>query len=97
MDPMGYVKDWSADIEYFREGRSLGIYRIKPNSTSFLSGVGIYIKNLQFQPYPVAQIEVSREPGAVWALIGSILFMTGMITLLLFKVKKEEAKSHVSG
>lgn len=95
MDPMGYMKDWSVDIEYFQEGRSLGTDRIKPNRPSFLNGLGIYIKNIQFQPYPVAQIEVSREPGAVWAFIGSILFMIGMITLLHFKIKKEEAKSHV--
>ena len=89
---MGYIKDWSAVVEYFKEGRSLRSDRIRPNSPSFQDGLGIYIKDVQLQPYPAAMIEVSREPGAIWALIGGLLFMAGMIMLLLFKVKKEEAK-----
>ena len=92
-DSLGYMKDWSADIEYFREGRSLGGDRIRPNSPSFQEGFGIYIKNMQLQPYPVAIIEVSKEPGAVWALVGGIFFMAGMLLLLFFKIKKEEARS----
>ncbi len=91
MDQTGYIKDWSSDVEYFKENRSLGTDRIGPNSPSFQSGLGIYIKNVQLEPYPVAIVEVSKEPGAVWALIGGILFMAGMITLLLLKIKKEEA------
>jgi len=90
MDRMGYIKDWFADVEYFKEGRSLRSDRIRPNSPSFQEGLGIYIKDVRPMPYPAAMIEVSREPGAVWALIGGLLFMAGMIMLLLFKIKKEE-------
>jgi hypothetical protein len=61
MDPMGYLKDWSADVEYFKHGVSLGGDRIRPNSPSFRDGLGIFIKNIRFQPYPVATIEVSRN------------------------------------
>ncbi|MDH4231120.1 MAG: cytochrome C biogenesis protein ResB [Nitrospirota bacterium] len=92
MDPMGYMKDWTADVEYFRGGVSLGVDRIRPNSPSFRDGYGVFIKNIRFQPYLVAMVEVCREPGAVWALIGGILFMAGMMTLLFSKIKKEEAK-----
>jgi len=91
MDQRGYIKDWTSDVEYFRGGVSLGTDRIGPNSPSFEDGLGIYIKNVQFQPFPVAMVEVSREPGAVWALIGGLLFMAGMTALLLLKIKKEEA------
>lgn len=91
MDPRGYMKDWSADIEYYKDGRFFRADRISPNNPSLQDDFGVYIKNVQFQPYPAAMIEVSREPGAVWALIGGILFMLGMTTLLLFKIKKEEA------
>jgi len=90
MDQTGYIKDWTSDVEYFREGTSLGTDRIGPNSPSFQHGLGLYIKNVQLQPYPVAMVEVSREPGALWALIGGILFMAGMTALLLLKIKKEE-------
>jgi hypothetical protein len=93
MDPVGYIKDWSAAVEYFKEGRSLGSDMIRPNSPSFREGLGIYVKDVQRRPYPAAMIEVSRDPGAVFALVGGLLFMTGMIMLLLLKIKKEEAKS----
>ena len=93
MDPRGYIKDWAAAVEYFKEGRSLGSDSIRPNSPSLREGLGIYIKDVQRLPYPAAMIEVSREPGAVWALIGGLLFMAGMIMLLLFKIKKEEVKA----
>jgi len=41
-------------------------------------------------PFPVAMIEVSREPGAPWALAGGILFIAGMVTLLFLKIRQEE-------
>jgi len=93
MDPMGYIRDWSAAVEYFKEGRSLGSDKIRPNSPSFREGLGIYIKDVQRQPYPAAMIEVSSEPGAIWALTGSLVFLIGMIMLLLFKIRKEETKA----
>ena len=91
MDRTGYINDWTSDVEYFNGSRSLGTDRIGPNNPSFKDGLGIYIKNIEIQPYPVAMVEVSRDPGAVWALVGGILFMAGMTTLLVFKIKKEEA------
>jgi hypothetical protein len=42
------------------------------------------------RPFPAALIEVSREPGAIWALVGGLFFLAGMITLLILKIKKEE-------
>ncbi|RPI36001.1 MAG: hypothetical protein EHM54_06830 [Nitrospiraceae bacterium] len=92
MDSAGYMKDWAVYVEYFKDGRSLGSDRILPNSPSLQDGLGIFIKNIRFLPYPVAMIEVCKEPGAVWALTGGILFMAGMMTLLFYKIKKEEAK-----
>ena len=89
-DAMGYVKDWSADIEYFKNGQTVAQDRILPNSPSFQEGLGIYIKTVKFDPFPVAIIEVSREPGAPWALVGGALFMLGMVTLLFLKIRQEE-------
>ncbi len=90
VDAMEYVKDWSAEIEYFKDGKTLSLDRILPNSPSFKEGLGIYIKTLKFDPFPVAMIEVSREPGAPWALVGGILFILGMVTLLFLKIRQEE-------
>jgi cytochrome c biogenesis protein ResB len=90
-DASGHVMDWSADIAYFRKGGMVKEDRILPNSPSFQDGLGIYIKTVKMAPFPVAMIEVSREPGAPWALVGGILFMLGMTTLLGLKITKEEA------
>jgi len=90
VDASGYVTDWSADIEYFRDGVSLTTDRILPNSPSFKDGIGMYIKTVKAYPFPVAMIEVSREPGAFWALAGGVLFMAGMAALLALKISREE-------
>ena len=90
-DSSGYISDWSAGISYLRDGARFKNDVIRPNSPSFYGGLGIYIKTVRFQPYPVALIEVSRDPGALWALVGGILFLVGMSTLLLLKIRRESA------
>ncbi len=88
--PSGYISEWTADIRYFQGERQIRSDIIRPNQPSFQDGLGIYIKTVQAGPFPVALIEVSREPGAYWALIGGILFIVGMVTLLALKIKREE-------
>jgi len=90
VDALGYVQDWSADIEYVKDGKTVSQDRILPNSPSFKEGLGIYIKTVKATPFPVAMIEVSKEPGAPWALVGGILFIAGMVTLLFLKIRQEE-------
>lgn len=87
-DPNGYIQNWSADVTYYIQGKEIAKDRIEPNSPSFQKGLGIYIKTVQFSPYPVALIEVSREPGAIWALIGGILFLLGTMMLIVLKVRR---------
>jgi len=88
-DESGYVSDWSAHIRYFKNGRHLASDVILPNDPSFQEGIGIYIKTVQLRPFPSALIEVSREPGAIWALVGGICFLGGMIILLILKIRRE--------
>ncbi len=89
-DESGYITDWSAHIRYFKNGRHLASDVILPNNPSFQEGFGIYIKTVQMRPFAAALIEVSREPGAIWALAGGVCFLVGMGTLLVLKIKKEE-------
>jgi hypothetical protein len=89
-DPSGYVTDWSADITYYRENRIVARDVIRPNAPSFHYGFGIYIRTIRMAASPAALIEVSREPGAPFALAGGVLFLTGMFALLLLKVRREE-------
>lgn len=47
--------------------------------------------NLRARPLGLLLVllELSREQGAFLALIGGILFMTGTVTLLMLKMKRE--------
>jgi cytochrome c biogenesis protein ResB len=89
IDRRGFISDWKMNIEYLSDGERVRGDSIKPNSPSFYKGLGIYLKDLQTYPFRAALLEISREPGAPWALIGGILFMVGTIMLLMLKIKKE--------
>jgi hypothetical protein len=88
-DKSGTISGWSANIRYFREGRQVTGDVIEPNNPSFQGGLGIYIKTVQMGLFPAALVEVSREPGAIWALAGGVCFLGGMIILLLVKIRRE--------
>ena len=90
IDPNGYITNWAAQIRYFREGKQIAEDVILPNSPSFKNGFGIYIKTVKMQPFPAALIEISRDPGSPWARAGSIVFLVGIITLLILKIRRED-------
>lgn len=89
IDPRGYVNEWSADVRYVQGDRPAAGGAIRPNDPLFYGGYGLYIKTVKFEPYPTALIQVSRDPGAPYALIGGVLFLVGMTTLLLLKIRRE--------
>ena len=89
LDPYGYLVDWRVDVGYLVNGKTTGEDNLLPNKPVFRKGVGVYVRDLRAFPYKMILLEMSREPGAVWALVGGILFMTGTLTLLLLKVKRE--------
>ena len=88
-DYNGYITDWKVDIEYLKQGNIFQTDTIVPNSPSVRMGFNINVKDLQAYPYEAILLQVSREPGAVWALAGSILFMVGIITLISLKIRME--------
>jgi cytochrome c biogenesis protein ResB len=92
-DSYGYLYDWAVDVEYWDNGQVLKKDRLLPNKPVFLKGVGVYVKDLRAFPNKMVLLEVSREPGAIWALVGSILFMTGTIALLVLKMKREDTQT----
>jgi len=87
-DPFGYISDWRVGIEYLEGGRVYKSDRIAPNDPALLMGFNINVKDLQTYPEAVL-LQISREPGAVWALAGGILFMIGIFTLITLKMKME--------
>ena len=91
VDPSGYLTGWSADITYYQNDRAVARDVIRPNSPSFRDGFGLYIRTVRMTPYTAALVEISREPGAPFALTGGILFLAGMFSLLMLKARREES------
>jgi len=86
--PSGFPLDWRADVAYYgQDGQKLGDDFLAPNRPSFRRGLGVYIKDVR--PGRVL-LEVSREPGAPWALAGGVLFTLGSCALLALKVGREK-------
>jgi len=88
-DSDGYINDWEVKIEYLSGKEILRKDTIKPNNPSILMGLNINVKDLRNFPHKLVLLQISREPGAVWALAGSVLFMTGIVTLILLRIKME--------
>ncbi len=90
IDYYGYVTDWKIDVTYISGNEILQTDRIMPNTPSVFKGFNVNIRNLKPYPKKIALLQINREPGAMWALAGGILFMLGIITLIMLKVKMEQ-------
>jgi len=55
---------------------------VRPNHPWFHNGFGLYLKQAALQPMPVAVMEIHREPGALPALLGALLFTAGNLLLI---------------
>jgi ResB-like family len=87
-DRRGYMTDWSADVSLYENNQFVKSGTLGPNTPLFYNGIGIYLKGLDFDRGPAAVLLIARDPGAVWALVGGMLFMLGSITLLALKWNK---------
>lgn len=78
--PEGFSLDLGGELRQVTEIGEL--QHISPNHPFFLHGFGIYLKEVQLYPEPAALIEIHREPGALSALAGALLFTVGNVVLL---------------
>lgn len=87
-DASGYMTDWTASVSLYEKDRLVKSDVLRPNKPVFYGGVGIYLKSLNFDRGPAAFLMIVKDPGAVWALAGGLLFLLGSFTLLALKWKK---------
>ncbi len=87
-DSSGYMTDWTAQVAVFENETIVQSGVLAPNRPVFYRGVAIYLKNLNFERGPAAHIMIVRDPGPVWALLGSVLFLAGSVVLLVLKWKR---------
>lgn len=90
ISPGGFLTDFKALLQYSKGGVVVKEDHTAPNRPSFFGGYGIYIKDVRPYPVKTAVIEVSREPGAVWALLGGVFFSIGTVTLIVLRMRQEE-------
>ncbi len=82
----GFITEAKALIRLIEGERRRDLY-LSPNRPVFIGGVGIYLKDFRVFPQERVLLEVSKEPGAYWALAGAVFFTVGTIMLLLLRVK----------
>jgi hypothetical protein len=87
-DERGFMTDWAAEAVIYEGDRVVQTGTLGPNSPLFYHGMGVYLKHLSFESGPAALLVVAKDPGAVWALVGGVLFILGSVTLLVLKWKK---------
>jgi ResB-like family len=88
IDASGFPRDWSAEVTIIANRKEVAQGTLGPNQPLLYKGMGIYMKSFELTPRPYAVLLVAKDPGAVWALVGGILFILGSITLLALKWKK---------
>lgn len=83
----GHVTDMEAEIFYKYPDGSISQDAISPNNPSFMDGTGLYLKKVTLKPAPAALVLFSYDPGAPWALVGGVLFLSGIFTLVILKLQ----------
>lgn len=92
IDQRGFLRSWAVDIQYKSGSLLLQEDKILPNKPSIREGTGVYVKDLQAYPYKAILLEISKEPGAIWALIGGVVFTIGTVILVILKIRQSPDK-----
>lgn len=85
VDELGYLRDWSAEVYVFEDGKRVKAGMLGPNRPLFYRDTGIYLKDIVFDSGPAAVLMVNKDTGAVWALVGAVFFAFGALGILALK------------
>lgn len=75
-DSAGNDLDWEAKLIIGGAGIDKDAV-LRPARPVFVEGMGLFIKSIDTGKSPSALIRVTRDPGAVWSLIGGVLICIG--------------------
>jgi hypothetical protein len=90
LDYYGYITGWKVDVEYMSGGKVFRYDTISPNDPSVYTGFNINVKDLRAHPRKVVLLQINRDPGALWALAGGIMFIAGTFLLIALKIRAEK-------
>lgn len=88
-DPRGMPLDYRARVRVVEGGTARPVV-VRPNGPLFHGGLGIYLKHAEPFPVPTVFVEIHREPGAGWALVGALLFTAGNVMLLAVRRERRQ-------
>jgi len=87
----GHLTDMKAEVLFrYPDGR-VDEDTVSPNNPSFIDGTGLYLKRVILGPVPAALVQFSYDPGAPWALVGGLLFLSGIFTLVALKLQDRKS------
>ena len=89
-DRRGYMRNWAAEATLYENGEQVATGTLGPNRPLFYKGVGVYLKSLETERGLAAFLVIAKDPGAIWALLGGVLFIVGSVTLLVLKWKQAQ-------
>lgn len=76
-DSLGYDADWEVSIAWLENGKEINNEVLKAAHPSFLGNLGVFFKSATVEPEKSVQVRVSQDPGALWALLGGLIFSFG--------------------
>ncbi len=88
IDPRWGPRDWSAEVTLIENNQPVASGTLGPNRPLLYKGMAIYMKSFELEPRPYAVLLVAKDPGAIWALVGGILFILGSLSHLALKWEK---------
>ena len=82
----GTATRWLAELELYRDGILISQRRLVPAQPVFVDGLGLFFGTINEgddEKLPSATIRVTRDPGAMWALVGGLLVTLGGIGFVI--------------
>ncbi|NOY64838.1 MAG: cytochrome c biogenesis protein ResB [Nitrospirae bacterium] len=85
----GYITHMDVDLKYITpEGATMKL-KSSPNNPAIIRGTGIYLKDMDIMSAKRVLLQISRDPGAVWALVGGMLFIIGTTLLVTLRIRQD--------
>jgi cytochrome c biogenesis protein ResB len=85
----GYITDMDVDLKYITSKGTTIKLNSSPNHPAIIRGTGIYLKDMDIMSAKRVLIQISHDPGAIWALVGGILFIIGTTLLVILKIRQD--------
>ena len=87
-DANGYFTDWQAALQWIEDGKRSDEKVLRPARPLYFGPFGLYIKSVMLEPERSVLLRVSRDPGALWALMGGLLLSLGGAAFVAGKLKR---------